>query len=334
MGYFIVRFLFVLLCVIGGYGLTWQLKFQAFNPYVGAVIGFFIGLFIIAIELGLTKAKAKTLFAGIIGATLGLIIASLIVQTFPFLLQGSSKVVSVIRPIVAILLCYLGVMVVIRRKDDLAFSTPFLKWAGETDESRFKILDTSVIIDGRIADICATGFVEGALIIPRFVLEEIQSVADSSDNLKRNRGRRGLDILRKLQKSKQFKVIIQDVDFPELNTVDAKILKLAKTLNAKVFTNDYNLNKVADLENIKVLNINELANAIKPVVLPGEVMRAKLVKEGKEFNQAVAYLDDGTMIVIEEGKSMIGQTVEIIVTSVLQTSAGRMIFGKINNPRR
>jgi len=333
LGYIIVRIIFILFCVLGGYGFAFQLKMETLPPLYGGVIGFFISIFVIAIELGLSRAKAKTLFAGIIGVILGLISANLIVHTFPFL-YGTSFLLFIIRPVVAILLCYLGIMVVLRRKDELTFSTPFLKWAGETDETRYKILDTSVIIDGRIADICTTGFVEGILIIPRFVLNEIQSIADSSDSLKRNRGRRGLDVLRKLQKSKQFKVMIQDVDFPELSTVDAKLLKLSKTLNAKVFTNDYNLNKVAELEQIKVLNINELANALKPIVLPGEIMRVKLVKEGKEFNQGVAYLDDGTMIVIEEGKNRLGQMVDIIVTSVLQTSAGRMIFGRLHNERR
>ena len=333
MGYLIVRIVLILFCTIGGYGLIFQLKPEAFPPLYGGIVGFFIAVFIVAIELGLSKAKTKTLITGIIGVILGLITANLIVHTFPFI-YGDSFLLFVVRPVVAFLLCYLAIMLLLRRKDELSFSAPFLKWAGEVEESHYKILDTSVIIDGRIADICVTGFVEGALIVPRFVLNEIQAVADSSDSLKRNRGRRGLDILRKLQKSKQFKVMIQDVDFPELNTVDAKLLKLAKTLNAKVFTNDYNLNKVAELEHIKVLNINELANAVKPIVLPGEIMRVKLVKEGKEFNQGLAYLDDGTMIVVEEGKSRLGQMVEIIVTSVLQTSAGRMIFGKFHNEHR
>jgi len=333
LGYFIFRAIFMMLCIAAGYGLSVQIGLEAFPPVTGAIIGFFTGVFIVALELGLSRAKTKALIAGIIGIVLGLIIANLIVHTFPFL-YGTSVLVAIVRPVLAVLLCYLGIMVVVRRRDELSFSTPFLKWTEEEGKSHFKILDTSVIIDGRIADICESGFVEGILIIPRFVLAELQGIADSSDTLKRNRGRRGLDVLKKLQKSKQFKVVIQDVDFPELNTVDAKLLKLSKTLNAKIFTNDYNLNKVADLDNIKVLNMNELANALKPVVLPGEVMKVKVIKEGKEFNQGVAYLDDGTMIVIEEGKSRLGQTVEIVVTSVLQTSAGRMIFGRFRNEYR
>lgn len=333
MGYVIIRFILILICVLSGYGLALQAQLDVCPPLTGAVSGFFIGVFIIAAEIGIARTKTKGLIAGILGIILGLVITSLIIHTFPFL-YGSSLLGVIIRPILAVLLCYLGVMIIIRKKDEISFSAPFLKWAGETEENRFKILDTSVIIDGRIAEVCEAGFVGGVLVVPRFVVQETQAIADSSDSLRRNRGRKGLDILRKLQKSKFVKVIIQDVDFPELNTVDAKLLRLAKTLNAQIFTNDYNLNKVAALENIKILNINELANAVKPVVLPGERMEVKIVKEGKEFNQGVAYLDDGTMIVVEEGKSRLGQTVEVVVTSVLQTSAGRMIFGRFHTGRR
>ena len=190
------------------------------------------------------------------------------------------------------------------------------------------VLDTSVIIDGRITDLCQTKFIEGRLIIARFVLKELQQIADSADALKRNRGRRGLDILNKIQKNTKIIVKIHDEDFPDITEVDAKLVKLAKVLDAKVFTNDYNLNKVAELEGVAVLNINELANALKPVVLPGEMMEVKIVKEGKEHNQGVAYLDDGTMVVVEEGRNLLGKTIQVTVTSVLQTSAGRMIFGK------
>ena len=333
MGYVIIRFILILSCVLFGYGLAGQVHLDAYPPHIGAIIGFFIGIFIVAVELGVARAKTKALIAGILGIILGLIITNLVIHTFPFL-YGNSFLVTTIRPVVAVFLCYLGVMLIIRKKDEISFSAPFFKWAGETEGNRFKILDTSVIIDGRIAEICETGFVGGILIVPRFVLHETQAIADSSDSLRRNRGRKGLDILRKLQKSKFVKVVIQDVDFPELHTVDAKLLRFAKSLDAQIFTNDYNLNKVAVLENIKILNINELANALKSVVLPGEKMEVKVVKAGKEFNQGVAYLDDGTMIVIEEGKSRLGQTVEVVVTSVLQTSAGRMIFGRFHNGRR
>jgi uncharacterized protein YacL len=191
-----------------------------------------------------------------------------------------------------------------------------------------KVLDTSVIIDGRIFDICQTGFVEGTLIIPNFVLEELRHIADSSDSLKRNRGRRGLDILNRIQKELSIDVQIWEKDFPDLSEVDTKLLKLAQTINGKVITNDYNLNKVAEFQGVPVLNINELANAIKPVVLPGEEMQIQIIKDGKESGQGIAYLDDGTMIVVEGGRKFIGETIDVTVTSVLQTAAGRMIFAK------
>lgn len=191
-----------------------------------------------------------------------------------------------------------------------------------------KILDTSVIIDGRIADICKTGFIEGTIVIPEFVLEELQHIADSSDLLKRNRGRRGLDILNKIQKELEVKVLIYEGDFEEISEVDSKLVKLAKVLRGKVVTNDFNLNKVCELQGVSVLNINDLANAVKPVVLPGEEIIVQVIKDGKEHGQGVAYLDDGTMIVVEGGREYIGTTMEVLVTSVLQTSAGRMIFAK------
>ena len=193
---------------------------------------------------------------------------------------------------------------------------------------RYRILDTSVIIDGRIADICETGFVDGTLVIPQFVLKELQFVADSSDSMKRNRGRRGLDILQKIQKMAGLDVMISDIDFPEVREVDLKLIELARTLEGKIITNDFNLNKVAQLRGVQVLNINELANSLKPVVLPGEVMKVFILKEGKEYNQGVAYLDDGTMVVVDNARKLIGRTIDVVVTSVLQTTAGKMIFGR------
>ena len=195
-------------------------------------------------------------------------------------------------------------------------------------EKTLKILDTSVIIDGRIADICQTGFLEGIIVIPQFVLEELQHIADSSDVLKRNRGRRGLDILNRIQKELPIEVQIYEGDFEEIQEVDSKLVKLAKISNGIVVTNDFNLNKVCDLQSVQVLNINDLANAVKPVVLPGEELRVQVIKDGKEQKQGIAYLDDGTMIVVEEGRNYIGKSIEVLVTSVLQTSAGRMIFAK------
>lgn len=195
----------------------------------------------------------------------------------------------------------------------------------------YKILDTSVIIDGRISDICESGFLEGVLVIPTFVLNELQLIADSADSLKRNRGRRGLDILNKMQKDETIKVKISDLDFADISEVDAKLVKLAKVMKAKVITNDFNLNKVAEFHGVDVLNINELSNALRPVVLPGEEMHVSLIKEGKDQNQAIGYLDDGTMVVVENGRKRLNYDVDVVVTSVLQTTAGRMIFARIRD---
>jgi uncharacterized protein YacL len=229
-----------------------------------------------------------------------------------------------------------GADIAVRKREELMSLFSNIKKSGNSKEKKTKgtskgdskVLDTSVIIDGRIFDICQTGFVEGSLIIPTFVLEELRHIADSSDALKRNRGRRGLDILNKIQKELNIDVQIYEKDFPDIAEVDSKLLKLAQVLNGKVITNDYNLNKVAEFQGVPVLNINELANAVKPVVLPGEEMRIQIIKDGKESGQGIAYLDDGTMIVVEGGKRHIGETMDVIVTSVLQTAAGRMIFAK------
>jgi uncharacterized protein YacL len=199
-------------------------------------------------------------------------------------------------------------------------------------QRHYKILDTSVIIDGRIADLCDTGFMDGTLVIPQFVLKELQLVADSADSMKRNRGRRGLDILQKVQKMSGVEVMISDPDYPEIREVDLKLIELARTLQGKIVTNDFNLNKVAQLRGVEVLNINELANALKPVVLPGEIMKVFILKEGKEYNQGVAYLDDGTMVVVDNARKMISKTIDVVVTSVLQTTAGKMIFGRYIDP--
>lgn len=228
---------------------------------------------------------------------------------------------------------YIGLRIGLEKKEELAALWTTGRWGQAVEpEGRgleeHKILDTSVIIDGRIADICKTGFIEGTIVIPEFVLEELQHIADSSDLLKRNRGRRGLDILNKIQKELEVKVLIYEGDFEEISEVDSKLVKLAKVLRGKVVTNDFNLNKVCELQGVSVLNINDLANAVKPVVLPGEEIVVQVIKDGKEHGQGVAYLDDGTMIVVEGGREYIGTTMEVLVTSVLQTSAGRMIFAK------
>jgi uncharacterized protein YacL len=217
----------------------------------------------------------------------------------------------------------------IRGRDEFNIIVPYVKFSRQDQKDDIILLDTSVIIDGRIADICKTGFLDGKFIVPRFVLKELQQVADSSDSLKRERGRRGLDILGKLQKNSNIDVKIHNDDFPDIKEVDLKLVKLAKVLSAKIFTNDYNLNKVSEIQGIRVLNVNELANSLRPVVLPGEMLEIRLIKEGKEYNQGVGYLEDGTMVVVDNGRRLIGQNVNLVVGSVLQTAAGRMIFAKL-----
>jgi len=289
------------------------------------------------IEKDLQSISATTLVTGTIGLVAGLIIAFLVSRIYEGIQIPFIDVFLTL--ITYILLSYLGVVIATKKGKDIIPAWLATKKAGagapkakgKQGDSTPKIFDTSVIIDGRIADIMKTGFIEGNIVIPEFVLIELQHIADSSDSLKRNRGRRGLDILNKIQTEYGIDIYntATDKSLDEIPEVDVKLLKLAQNINGKVVTNDFNLNKVAAIKGVEVLNINELANTLKPVVLPGEDMTLFLVKEGKENNQAVAYLDDGTMIVVEEGRKSIGQTVMVTVTSVLQTSAGRMIFAKL-----
>ncbi len=282
------------------------------------------------------KLSTTELIYGTVGVIIGLIIATIIGIPFSGIFNGIHPAIG---PIVFVLIDLIGAIIgadiLVKRRDDIILSISNLRKNNSKDKknkeatrSTAKVLDTSVIIDGRIFDICKTGFIEGILVIPSFVLDELRHISDSADGLKRNRGRRGLDILNKIQKELEIETQIWEGDFPEISEVDSKLLKLAQTLNGKVITNDYNLNKVAEFQGVPVLNINELANAIKPVVLPGEEMKVIVIKDGKEASQGIAYLDDGTMIVVEGGRKYIGEELQVIVTSVLQTAAGRMIFAK------
>ncbi len=308
-----------------------------------AIIFYFLSSFIykgiIAIidgfERNIQKLTVTEFLFGTLGLLVGLVFATLIGVPI-------SRIHFVIGPILFILIdligALVGIKIFIKRKDDILNLLTSIKKNGIRDKKNKhnekicpKILDTSVIIDGRIFDICQTGFVEGPLVIPGFVLNELRHISDSADGLKRNRGRRGLDILNKIQKELSIETQIYEEDFPEIAEVDAKLLKLAQVLNGKVVTNDFNLNKVAEFQGVPVLNINELANAIKPVLLPGEEMKVVVMKDGKEASQGIAYLDDGTMIVVEGGRKFISEEIMVVVTSVLQTAAGRMIFAKPKN---
>ncbi len=312
------------------------------SSVLGLILGVFLSPWIIRgavwvtirLEQILQKTPTQDLLTGAIGLIIGLIIANLIgsmLADFGWIGKG-------LLIISTILLGYLGLSVSVKKREEIwSIFSSFPKFVGKEKHAKndvkqnfSKVVDTSVIIDGRIADLCVSGFIEGTLIVPTCVLEELRHIADSPDLLKRNRGRRGLDILNKMRKDENINVqIYEDTsgleDIPE---VDAKLVKLAQRLSAKIVTNDYNLNKVAELHEVKVLNINELANAVKPVVLPGEEMFVQVVKDGKEMGQGVAYLDDGTMIVVDGGKRYMGQNITVLVTSVLQTAAGRMIFAK------
>jgi uncharacterized protein YacL len=292
------------------------------------VVGAAIGLAVVLFEMRLRQISLKRLIGAAIGSVLGIFGAylfSLVIRNS--LNPGATQ--SFLQLMVILLMAYVGLIVGANKGDLLNLSALGGIFGGEKQAKKsYKILDTSVIIDGRIADIAETGFLDGVLVIPQFVLRELQLVADSADSLKRNRGRRGLDILQRIQKIATLNVQIVEDDFPAVREVDMKLIELAKLMEGKIVTNDFNLNKVAQLQGVEVLNINELANSLKPIVLPGEAMRVFILKEGKEYNQGVAYLDDGTMVVVDNARKMIGKTVDIAVTSVLQTTAGKMIFGK------
>ncbi len=287
---------------------------------------------VIVIEYVAHTIQTKALIAAVIGLITGLSAGLLVVglvSLIPF--SFDTVTLTVMKAVVAHLIAFAVMMFFVIKAEDIAL----FEWLvpSKTEQSNgsisYKILDTSVIIDGRISDICDSGFIEGVLVIPTFVLNELQLIADSADSLKRNRGRRGLDILNKMQKDASIKVKISDIDFQDTHEVDAKLVKLAKVMKAKVITNDFNLNKVAEFHGVEVLNINELSNALKPIVLPSEEMHVSLIKEGKDQNQAIGYLDDGTMVVVENGRKRLHSDVDVVVTSVLQTTAGRMIFARV-----
>lgn len=284
------------------------------------------------IESRLQKTPMSDILYAFAGVLMGLLVANLFSRAF----LSIPWIGGFIPVVINVVMAYMGASIALKKKEELSglISSPigtFQKKKKSTTVINWvkpKILDTSVIIDGRIADICKTGFIEGTLVIPGFVLEELRHIADSSDSLKRNRGRRGLDILNKIQKELDIEVEIYEGDFEDIAEVDSKLVKLAQVLDGSIITNDFNLNKVAEFQKVQVLNINELANAVKPVVIPGEEMVVQVIKDGKETGQGVAYLDDGTMIVVDGGKKHIGETIGVLVTSVLQTAAGRMIFAK------
>ncbi len=301
------------------------------DPLVNVLFGLGLAGLAVLFEWLLRDLAIANLLGALVGGAIGLGIAKGIGGSL-FWADPSNERVAFLHGFVLLLLPYVGLVLGGRKGEWLEPSRLVSLFRASGPLRRYKILDTSVIIDGRIADLCDTGFMDGTLVIPQFVLKELQLVADSADSMKRNRGRRGLDILQKIQKMSGVEVTISDADYPEIREVDLKLIELARSLQGKIVTNDFNLNKVAQLRGVEVLNINELANALKPVVLPGEIMKVFILKEGKEYNQGVAYLDDGTMVVVDNARKMISKTIDVVVTSVLQTTAGKMIFGRYIDP--
>ena len=300
------------------------------NGQLAAALGAATGVAVVIFEIRIKQVSLKRLIGAATGSVLGIVGAYLISLVLSLALSDYG-ILHFLQIAILSVMTYCGLAVGAAKGDMLNLAALGGLFGGEkVSKNTFKILDTSVIIDGRIADIVETGFVDGTLVIPQFVLRELQMVADSSDSMKRNRGRRGLDILQRIQKMPQLNIQILEDDFPNVREVDMKLIELAKVYDCKIVTNDFNLNKVAQLHGVEVLNINELANALKPVVLPGETMRVFILKEGKEYNQGVAYLDDGTMVVVDNARKMISKTIDIAVTSVLQTTAGKMIFGRFD----
>jgi len=318
------RLVLVALLAIAGYFIQ---PFQAPNEILGMALGTVLGLLIIFLESRIKAVGPQVLIGSVIGLVFGIVLA-IFVSFLIGKLALNSRSTSFLQIFSFFFFIYIGLLLGSKKSDWFEPATLVALFGEKGEKKSHKILDTSVIIDGRIADLTETGFIEGTIVVPQFVLRELQHIADSPDSLKRNRGRRGIEILQRMQKKPELNVTITEADFPDVPEVDMKLIELAKQLDAKIVTNDYNLNKIAQLQGVHVLNINELASSLRPVVLPGETMKVFILKEGKEYNQGVAYLDDGTMVVVDNARKLIGRNVEVVVTSVLQTTVGKMIFGR------
>ena len=328
MGLYILRLIVLVVCTWAGavIGLT-QGSFV--SGIIGAAVALVAGVGLCMLERYLRAVPLWSYLYGLAGLMVGILAGALGNQVVGKLPIQEPEITQPLALLLYTVCAYFGIVLGLWKGPEFRAGDEGTLGVGAGPASSPKILDTSVIIDGRIADICETGFLEGPLIVPQFVLKELQHIAGSPDSIKRNRGRRGLDILQRIQKNVDMTVRIVDHDFPKIREVDTKLVALGKALKGKVLTNDFNLNKVAELQGVPVLNVNQLANAVKPVVLPGEVMNVHIMKEGKEYGQGVAYLDDGTMVVVDNAKRYVGRHIDVIVTSVLQTTAGRMIFTRL-----
>jgi uncharacterized protein YacL len=320
-----IRAIFIIIFAAAGY--LYGLRIEI--PAQGAVAGLFLGAIFILIESRLNRVAFGSMLGGVVGLGLGILIARLLIYPLSFLIADVNLALASF--ILTAFLGYSGLLIGLDRGRNMTVTAIMRLFKGQEPEEDIKILDTSVIIDGRIADVIETGFVGGSIVVPQFILQELQYIADSPDPLRRTKGRRGLDILHRIQKLSNVKVRIVEEDFPKIKEVDAKLIALARFFTARIITNDFNMSKIAQLQGVSVLNINELSNILKPVVLPGEPLKLFIAKEGKEHNQGVAYLDDGTMVVVENARRLIGKSADLIVTSVLQTTAGRMIFARIKD---
>ena len=328
MSLWVIRILFLGLCVLAGYAVS-QIQPDMVNnqPKYGILIGFGLGGLLIAIDEMLKGFSLRAFSAATFGLVLGTMIAWMVDHSQIFRFVDDERTLWLVRLGMFLAFSYIGMILAMRsNKEDFTLIIPYIRFAPQTKPDTLLLLDTSVIIDGRIADLLEAGYLEGVIVVPRFVLKELQLVADSSDPIRRARGRRGLEMLSRIQRTPGNQVKIHEADVPEETEVDAKLVRLAKLLDAKLFTNDYNLGKIAELQSVRHLSIHELANALKPVILPGESFVLKIVREGKDKGQGVGYLNDGTMVVVNQGQRLVGQQVEVQVLSLLQTATGVIVF--------
>ena len=326
----VLRLFFLILCVLGSWSISQLQDEWAQHPALAILIGLTGGGAFIGIDKLLKGFSLRGLSAATFGIFVGFTISYFIGNSvlFKFIDEEPKLIAQIIMYVVG---TYLGMVIALRAKDEFNLVIPYVKFMRENKPERLVLLDTNIIIDGRIQDVCTTGFLDAVFIVPRFVLSELQYIADAADDVKRMRGRRGLEVLKMLQLNPCVEVKFHENDVPDVKEVDAKLIQLAKMLPAEILTNDYNLSRIAELQHVKVLNFNELAKSLRPVVLPGEKLTVRLLKEGREPQQAVAYLDDGTMIVVNRARRLVGQEIEVTVSSVLQTAAGRMAFAEVAN---
>jgi uncharacterized protein YacL len=332
MPLWVIRIFFLSLCILGGYAVSQVQPELVHGAHWGVLIGFGLGGLLIAIDEMLKGFSLRAFSAATFGLFLGTMVALMVERSGLFEWVDDKRVVWLIRLALFVSFGYIGMVLAMRsNKEDFSLLIPYVRFAPQNKPDNLLVLDTSAIVDGRIADLVDANFLDGIVVVPRFVLKEIQQIADSTDPLKRARGRRGLEMLNRIQQNKKNEIKIHDGDFPEEKEVDAKLVHLAKVLNAKLFTTDYNLAKIAELQTVSYVNLNELSAALKPVVLPGEVLNLRIVREGKDKGQGIGYLNDGTMVVVNQGQTHIGQQAQVQVQSLLQTGAGVIIFAELKS---